>query len=236
MPHSRVLEAILSDLRDMPEADAVVFFGFVQRGVGHKNSDFDFYVVTSGHEYWRAGRLVDGVQVELFFNPAPKMWERLEQGDAVAIHALATGDLLLDRSGVGARLSAAARRLWKEGPRPLSAWEQAAWRYRLTDLAQDIEDVPGGAPEARMLAGLLVPKALEAFCERNCVWCDKPKRLIGRIRDLDRELGDPGGAVVRGRHGPNPGRCHRRSGACALRRPNRRLREQSGHNRPLGIP
>ncbi|MBP2017519.1 hypothetical protein J2Z79_000902 [Symbiobacterium terraclitae] len=188
--HERALATVLEELQALPGTDAVLFFGSVQRGEGQATSDLDFYVVTSGREYWRAGRVVDGVQVELFFNPAPKMRERLEEGDAVAIHAFATGQLLLDRSGVGKALAARARQLWQEGPKPLTPWQAATWRYRLTDLAQDIEDVPPGSPEAHLLAGLLVPQVLEAFCALNRAWADKPKRLLARIRQLDPELAD----------------------------------------------
>lgn len=196
-PREQALAVILAELKALPEADAVLFFGSVQRGEGQATSDLDLYVVTSGQEYWRAGRVVDGVQVELFFNPAPKMRERLEGGDAVAIHAFATGELLLDRSGVGAELAARARDLWQEGPRPLTPWQAATWRYRLTDLAQDIADVPTGSPEALLLAGLLVPQALEAFCALNRVWADKPKRLLARIGQLDPELADMAAAFYR---------------------------------------
>jgi len=188
--YEKALASVLAELRALPETDAVLFFGSVQRGEGKATSDLDFYVVTSGQEYWRAGRVVDGVQVELFFNPAPKMRERLEGGDAVAIHAFATGELLLDCSGVCAALAARAHELWQKGPRPLSPWQEATWRYRLTDLAEDIEDVPPRSPEARLLAGLLVPQALEALCALNRVWGDKPKRLLARIRELDPELAD----------------------------------------------
>ncbi|MGE5672860.1 MAG: nucleotidyltransferase domain-containing protein, partial [Mycobacterium leprae] len=135
----RVLHALLTELTAMPETDAVLFFGSVQRGQAQATSDLDLYVVTSGTEYWRAGRVLEGVEIELFFNPASKMRERLEQGDPVAIHGFATGELLLDRSGVGAKLKTLARALWAAGPRPLTEWQMATWRYRLTDLAQDIE-------------------------------------------------------------------------------------------------
>lgn len=189
-PYTEVLTAVLAELTAMAEVDAVLFFGSVQRGMAQATSDLDLYVVTSGTQYWREGRIQQGVEVELFFNPASKMRERLEQGDAVAIHGFATGELLLDRSGAGAELQALGRRLWEAGPRPLTDWEQKTWRYRLTDLAQDLEDLSPDSPTARMLAGLLVPRALEAYCELHRVWGDKPKRLLARIRELDRELAD----------------------------------------------
>lgn len=187
-PYAKVLATILDEIRAMPDAEALLFFGSVQRGAALTTSDLDLYVVTSGREYWRVGRVEEGVQVELFFNPAPKMWERLEQGDGVAIHAFATGELLLDRSGEGERLVARARQLWRDGPKPLTTWQQATWRYRLTDLAQDIEDLPPTSAEARLLAGLLVPRALEAFCGLNRIWGEKPKRLVAYIGGIDSEL------------------------------------------------
>lgn len=188
--YNQVLQAVLAEITAMPEADAVLFFGSVQRGAAQATSDLDLYVVTSGTEYWRVGRVQDGVEIELFFNPAPKMRERLHSGDPVAIHGFATGELLLDRSGVGAELAALGRELWAAGPKPLTEWQIATWRYRLTDLAQDLEDVLGEESTARLLAGLLVPRALEAYCELNRVWGDKPKRLVARVRELDSELAE----------------------------------------------
>lgn len=189
-PYRQVLQAVLTEITAIPEAEAVLFFGSVQRGEAQETSDLDLYVVTSGTEYWRVGRVQDGVEIELFFNPAPKMRERLQSGDPVSIHGFATGELLLDRSGAGAELVALGRELWAAGPKPLTEWQVATWRYRLTDLAQDLEDVLQDGATARMLAGLLVPRALDAYCELHRVWGDKPKRLIARIRELDPALAE----------------------------------------------
>lgn len=207
MNHREALAAVLDDLKAMPETAAVLFFGSAQRGEARSGSDLDLYVVTSGRQFWRVGRMVHGLPVELFFNPAPKMRQRMEQGDAVAIHAFATGELLLDRTGDGAALQALGRQLLADGPTPLTPWGVSAWRYRLTDLSLDIEGMDPATPEARMQAGALAARALEAYFALNRLWSGRPAGMIRRVSESDPELGalfirffagepDPGLAVT----------------------------------------
>lgn len=189
MNHREALAAVVNELTSMPETAAILFFGSAQRGEARPGSDLDLYVVTSGRQFWRAGRVVQGVPVELFFNPVPKMRQRMEQGDAVAIHAFATGELLLDRTGDGASLQALGRELLAGGPKPLSPWGVSAWRYRLTDLSLDIEGMDPATPEARMQAGALAMRALEGYFALNRLWSGRPTGMIRRVAEFDAELG-----------------------------------------------
>lgn len=178
-------EATVEELAVRPDVTGIIFFGSAQRGIAGPSSDLDFYVVVSGDIYWRVNRLCLGVEVELFHNPAGKLRQRLEAGDPVAIHALATGAVLLDRTGDVAALVERARELWAAGPRPLSEWEQVTWRYRLSDLAKDLEDglAAGGDPTTlQHLSGCLGDLALQADCALNGRWAEKPKRLLAQVK------------------------------------------------------
>ncbi len=182
------LNAMVAELKAMPEVTGILFFGSAQRGAAGPESDLDFYAIVSGNQYWRVGKICEGVPVEVLFNPAAKLRDRMTKGDPVTMHGFATGELLLDTTGEGAELVALARSLWAAGPRPLSPWEVATHRYRLTDLALDIEDVGPGAPEARLMAGVLVPRVLEAYCALHGVWPEKPKRLLAQFGALEPQL------------------------------------------------
>lgn len=70
--YSHKIRQIVEDLEADPEVTAVVFFGSVQRGERKRDSDLDFFVVTTGREYWRSAREIDGVVAELFHNPVPQ--------------------------------------------------------------------------------------------------------------------------------------------------------------------
>lgn len=188
-PHlQHAFDLTVAELRAMPTVTGILFFGSAQRGAARPGSDLDFYAIVSGTQYWRIGKLCNGVPIELFFNPAHKMQERMEKGDAVAIHGFATGQLLLDTTGEGARLAALAQELWVRGPRALTPWEVATHRYRLTDLALDLEDVGFEAPDAHLMAGILAHRALESYCALHGVWAEKPKRLLGQIAALEPQL------------------------------------------------
>ena len=186
----RALGQIVAELSTDPEVTAVVFFGSVQRGEGKPDSDLDFFVVTTGREYWRSAREIDGVAAELFHNPVPKMRQMLENEDQIALHAFATGELVLDRAGEGQTLVDLARKRWAEGPKPLTAEAAARWMYCMTALASDIEGLDNASPEARLVAGMLVPLTLEGHCALNRRWADQPKHLIRRVAETDPDLAD----------------------------------------------
>ncbi len=179
----RAFRKIVEDLAVDTEVTAVVYFGSVQRGEGNLGSDLDFFVVTTGQEYWRSAREIDGVAAELFHNPVLKMQQMLESGDQIALHAFAAGELVIDRTGEGRALVDLARRLWVSGPKPLTAEATARWRYRITALALDAEGLEEDSAEARLVAGMLVPLAMEGYCALNRLWADQPKHLIRRVSE-----------------------------------------------------
>ncbi|HVA91065.1 MAG TPA: nucleotidyltransferase domain-containing protein, partial [Chloroflexota bacterium] len=184
----RAVRRIVDDLSRDPEVTAVLFFGSVQRGEASADSDLDFYVATTGGDYWRSAREIGGVAAELFCNPVSRLRQMFENEDQIALNAFATGELVLDRHGEGQVLVDRAKRSWTAGPKPLSADVAARWRYRITALASDAEGLAKGSADARLVAGLLVPLALEGYCALNRVWADQPKPLIARVAETDADL------------------------------------------------
>lgn len=184
----RALQCITDDLSADAEVIAAIFFGSVQRGEGSLGSDLDFFVVTNGTEYWRSAKQVDGVVAELFCNPLGKMRKGLEDEDQIALNAFATGRLVLDRTGDGRELVELARRIWGSGPKPLSTEAAARWRYRITALVSDAQGLDPDSAEARLVAGMLVPLALEGYCALNRLWAEQPKHLIRHVGETDQEL------------------------------------------------
>lgn len=84
----------------------------------------------------------------------------LQNEDQIALHAFATGELIIDPAGEGRTLVDLARRLWASGPKPLTAEAAARWRYCTTALALDAEGLEEASADARLVAGILVPLAL----------------------------------------------------------------------------
>lgn len=188
--YREALDAVLNELKELPWVSGVLFFGSVQRGEAGPGSDLDVYVVTAGDQYWRATRYYRGVETELFFNPEPKMRERIEsRRDVAAIHGFATGDVLMDRTGIMAELTARAREIWEAGPPAPTDDDILTWRYRLTSLRHDLEDVSADPVALRYMAGVLAQSSCQAFCAIRRIWGAKPKNMTAFVGEQDPQIG-----------------------------------------------
>lgn len=182
-------EAIL-DLQGRPGTIGILFFGSALNGTDGPTSDLDLYVVV-GDEYphrIEMGRY-QGVEAEVHLAPVSFWRSKLEEGRPVIISAFATGQILMDSGAVVAELTNLAAAKLEAGPPAPSQSDIDRWRYRLTDLAGDLEDVAGQPADERLLGAHLVTQALEAYCALHRLWGDKPKRLISYVERHDPELG-----------------------------------------------
>lgn len=185
------LDMAVEELQAAPGVEGILFFGSALTGTAGPTSDLDLYVIrqTDQAEPHISLRRYAGVEAEVHFAPR-SFWQcRLEKGNPVIMHAFATGQALLDRSGVVAELAEQARRKVEAGPPALTSLEIDRWRYRLTDLAGDLEDVAGQPADERLLGAHLVQLCLEAYCALNRIWGNKPKRIIAHVERHDPELG-----------------------------------------------
>lgn len=188
--HQLALEAVLAELAADPEVVGVVFTGSIQQGRPAKTSDLDLYVVTHKELTWRTTQIYHGVTAELFVNNVASMHWRITRPDEVAACAgFATGDVLLDRTGEVAELQAIARRRWEAGPPALGDEQVSMLRYALNDLCEDLEDVEHDPVASAVVGGALVNEAMEAYCKLNCLWGDKPKRMVAYLKKRDAALG-----------------------------------------------
>lgn len=181
----------LEELREQPGVEGILFFGSALTGTAGPTSDLDLYVILSDDQSYAkiSMRRYGGVEAEVHLAPAKAWRKRLQGGNPVIITAFATGQALLDRTGSLADLAALALRKQQEGPAALTQMEIDRWRYRLTDLAGDLEDVAGQPADERLLGAMLVSMSLEAYCALNRLWGDKPKRLLAYVDRHDPELG-----------------------------------------------
>lgn len=185
----QALSAILEELTSCPNVSAVVLFGSAQRRNVTPSSDIDLLVVTSGRHYWREGRIVRGVPVDLFFNPLPMLRQRVTQKDVVVVQGLATGDVLFDRQGMMPSVTLHARQVWEAGPSPLTSWDEVLLRYRISSLAQDVEDsARRSGPETTLLATDLVTRTLEAYLKLHRQWPVATRHLLPTIQRRDAGL------------------------------------------------
>jgi|GEM_PF-500113 len=190
-PHFRsALRMAMADLKADHRVIAALFYGSAQTGRAGVHSDLDISLITrEGNLSWHEGRVVDGVEVELNFSPGEMVRERIAQRNAIIVHAFATGSVLFDRADALPGLQRMARTVYEEGPRPLTAAEVLRWRYRLSDMALDLEDLRDEDDvSARLVAGMLVPHSLEAYCALHSRWSAKPARIREHVAGLDPAL------------------------------------------------
>jgi predicted nucleotidyltransferase len=185
------LEMALEELQALTGVEGILFFGSALTGTAGPTSDIDLYVIMQEDQAKPqiSMRRYAGVEAEVHLAPRSFWQERIEQGNPVILQNFATGQALLDRLGTVAELMAAARGRLEAGPPALPPFEVDRWRYRLTDLAGDLEDLAGQPADERLLGSILVARSLEAFCALNRLWGEKPKRLLSYVERHDPELG-----------------------------------------------
>jgi len=185
------LHRAVDELTARGDVEGILLFGSALEGTAGPTSDLDLYVILAGQQERSqiTLRRVAGVEAEIHLGTEP-FWRRLvEGGRAVPIHAFAAGQAVVDKNGVVSGLIDLAKRKVEEGPLALTQHEIDVWRYRLSDLAGDLEDVAGQPADERMLGARLVTLSLEAYCALNRLWGDKPKRLINYVDRHDPGLG-----------------------------------------------
>lgn len=181
----RSLEQLMRRLRAAPEVSLVQLFGSVQRGQASEHSDIDVYVLTDRRQFWRAGEVVEGVEVEQVVCPVDVLRKRFASGDALALQAFATGETLLDRDGKGTELKALAQRLYAQGPAPLRPGQVSFQRAVLTRVVQKLGRLAPDSLEARFMAGEGVQRAVTVFHQYHRLWTRGLEHCVGDIRGKD---------------------------------------------------
>lgn len=185
------LAQAVADLEGQPGVTGILFFGSGLTGPVGPTSDLDLYVILDDEHRWSQIllRRYAGVEAEIHFGPVSFWRPMLEAGRPVTVHAFATGQAVLDRTGALGDLVSLARVKEAEGPPALPEEAVSRLRYHLTDLANDLDDVAGQPADERLVASRLVALSLEAYCELNRLWGEKPKRLIPYIERHNSQLG-----------------------------------------------
>lgn len=185
------LQEVLAELQRDPMVIGILLTGSVQQGRPDTTSDLDLYVVTDADHYWRATRAYRGVTVELFCNNVASMrWRITRPDDWKTAAGYATGEILLDQTGVMAEFVALAKSIWEAGPPAPTETDITSIRYGLHDRYEDLKDVEHDPVASRLAGGALVLQALEAYCKLNRHWGDKHKRLVRYVSERDPLLGE----------------------------------------------
>ncbi|MER6299883.1 nucleotidyltransferase domain-containing protein [Kitasatospora sp. NPDC001539] len=176
-----------------PDARAVLLAGSSAAGCATATSDLDLAVlVTDGGETYRETVRFEGRLAELFVHTEAGLAE-LFAADAASRRATmqsmyATGLLLADPYGAGARARARAETDLREGPPALDRATLETLRYGLTDQVDDLVDARD-AVERLVVAGEVLRAAADLLCDHHRAWVGGGKWLPRRLLVADRELG-----------------------------------------------
>ncbi len=164
------------------EVIALLCFGSALHGKAKPNSDLDLLAITHGTEFWTHSHMINGVEVQLQVGPLHHWRRNIEKGTAFMIQALATGELLFDRTGEATALTREAEERFLAGPPEPSPVHIERVRYIITNMVRDLEDMSEDSLEARVVAGLMVVEALRLWCETQRFW--QTRKLSVMLRYL----------------------------------------------------
>lgn len=180
---ARALDAIVADLATRPDLLGVVFFGSAARGEAKENSDLDLYAITGEDTSGSVGRIAAGVSTETSFASLAQWTARVREERPTIVHAFATGRPVLDRTRGGlAALCEEARTLWDRGPSSPSPASILRFRFHLTDLVRDLEEMPEHSPATALVASAGIRLALEAQCAMNRSWMPSLRHALADLQ------------------------------------------------------
>lgn len=174
--------------RRWPSAIAVILAGSAGAGRATATSDRDIVVLLPPHGPVLRETLAGPPLTELFVHTA-ESWQVFVTKETSTrrsplLHMCATGLLLRDIGGHGARLRREARHRWAAGPPPLTADESKDRRYVLTAL---VDDLTGGsdADELMAVGAEVFAAAGELTLLRRRKWLGRGKWLVRRWAAAD---------------------------------------------------
>jgi len=149
-------------------------------GTPGPTSDLDVHVVIDQPRRQRRNILLDGVEIEMFINPAFQIQRYMADGGN-DIHMFAFGRAIYDPHGLIAQLQAEARTLWQAGPPPLADSSRWMPRYGTADMLRDLTDLGEDAAAAGLQIARIVDQLIETHCRLNRRWPGKPKRRLAEL-------------------------------------------------------
>ncbi|MBE3599157.1 MAG: DUF309 domain-containing protein [Limnochordaceae bacterium] len=167
--------------------------GSVVRGEGGPLSDLDLFVVHDHRWRQRVQVRLNGVPVEIFFNPPSQIRrtfeeERRRRRPSTA-HMIATGFAMVEAGREARALREQARAMLDAGPPPLGPEEAVRMRYMAASLLEDAIDSQSTDPvSSLLLAARAVDGALRYRCAVAGRWEPRDKELATRTCEIDPAL------------------------------------------------
>lgn len=181
--HERLVDLLRDEFGD--DLLGVLVTGSRVHGTHGPTSDLDAHVIIATPRRQRRNFLLDGIEVELFINPAFQCRRYFADGRGHNPHMFTFGRAVYDPHGVVATLRDEARQLWEAGPAPRD--ERLDWlaRYAPADLVRDLDDEGDDEATATLLLAALVEQLVATHYRLNGRWAVKAKRRLGDLAGWD---------------------------------------------------
>jgi predicted nucleotidyltransferase len=172
-----------------PEADSAFVAGSLVRGEGSATSDIDLVVLYAAlPQAYRESFLFEDIPVEAFVHDPETLSWFLEQdrkdGRPALISMLVEGALIGRRQEAGLDFKDQARKMFAEGPPPLSADALLRLRYSITDKLDDLE-ADRSASERIAIGAALYPLLVELALRGSNRWNGSGKWHARLLREMD---------------------------------------------------
>ena len=169
---TKIVSNLMTQLSEQDDVCGLLWFGSSYTGTMTEGSDIDLYVLTTGHEAWIEGRVIEDMDVELHFGPTHFWASMIERPTPTVVHAFEHGGILYDEGACASTLAARAQAIWKTGPVALTEPQVQARRFHLYDQLNDLIHADEDA-SARRLGATLVADAIDTWFAYHRQW--KPK-------------------------------------------------------------
>jgi hypothetical protein len=185
-----VLDRTVAELKARPDVLAILWCGSSATNQMGPTSDVDLHVLVDGEMRQRSTKRVDGVQVEIFFNPPaniPVYWESEERGQTLTMFA--QGKVLYDPRGILANLVKEAQARYEAGPPAQTDDQIARARFFIQDAFDDAADaLSAGSPISYVVLHQIFELLMAQYYRMNRRWQPKMKRLLSELNRNDGTL------------------------------------------------
>lgn len=188
-PFASALLQVLGRLRADPQVEAVFLGGSAALGQCGPHSDLDLVVLKSADiaVMERYVQYEGDVQVQVIAGPPRQfdIWLETDRPSGTVLRQMADGQLLFDRTDLGAHYRALAQAVVARGLEPMTEPQIRSRRFLLTELLDDVADCCDDPAQARWLMAGGLSYAVETAFLWHRRWTPKGKRALPEIEALD---------------------------------------------------
>lgn len=192
--NEKVPQDILDQIASIEGCEGILFTGSRQQGTATKESDWDFYVLLEdNNKSFRKTWVHEGIFIEVFCNTL----DSINTNELVttkisnpALRMLATGDIVLDKSGRLKEIQERARLMYEAGPPVLTDEDRGHIGYMLRNIIDDLNSLNELGVLGYYLQNTALVTAVESFYKFERKWMAKPRQIEDDIQQIDQEWAD----------------------------------------------